>query len=152
MNKICPVCKKSNILELDPIETRKKLRELFKGISADLVPEEILNMVKELGLDQEVSESEKTFYSIHGKRNICQNCSFAFSDNDDYSEYLKEVFTPVSQSEYFDYIKSKVNEESYNFICKKSTPQKEYYLQVADQLIEEFEEVGLTDVNDDFIN
>lgn len=152
MAKICPICKKSKIYSINPVETRNRLKELLKSAPEGAIPEDLSNIIKELGLENDISEEEKTFYSLSGDRNVCTCCGFAFCDNDDSSKYLNEQFSPVSQEEYFDYIRSKVNDETYEFLMKKALPQEEYYLIVADQLIKELNEVGLTDLSDTLVN
>lgn len=152
MAKICPICKKSKIYSINPVETRNRLKELLVNAPLGAIPDDLNNIIKELGLENDISEEERTFYSIQGDRNVCTCCGFAFCDNDDSKKYLDEEFTPVTQEEYFDYIKSKVNDETYAFLMKKALPQEEYYLIVADQLIKELNEVGLTELNDDLVN
>lgn len=152
MAKICPICKKSKIYSINPVETRNRLKELLVNAPLGAIPDDLNNIIKELGLENDISEEERTFYSIQGDRNVCTCCGFAFCDNDDSKKYLEEEFTPVTQEEYFDYIKSKVNDETYAFLMKKALPQEEYYLIVADQLIKELNEVGLTELNDDLVN
>ncbi len=152
MTKICPICKKSKIYSINPVETRNRLKELLKSAPEGAIPDDLNNIIKELGLENDISEEEMTFYSVQGNRNVCTCCGFAFCDNDESSKYLNEVFTPVTQEEYYDYIRSKVNDETYSFLMKKALPQEEYYLIVADQLISELNEVGLTELNDELVN
>lgn len=153
MAKICPICKMNKLFSIDPIETRNTLKKLLNGRSLDSLPQELQDMVRKLNLNSDISESEKLFYEVNGKRNICQVCGFSFSDNEDVSKYMNEEFEEVTMDEYYDYIRSKVNDRAYSFIRNKNLPQEKYYLEVADQLIKEFEEVGLSEVkNDNFVN
>ncbi len=152
MAKICPICKKSKIYSIDPVEIRNRLRELIENAPEGAISDDLNNIIKKLGLENDISEAEMTFYSVQGNRNVCTCCGFEFCDNDESSKHLNEGFTPVTQEEYYDYIKSKVNDESYSFLMRKALSQEEYYLIVADQLISKLNEIGFTEVNDELVN
>ncbi len=137
----CPLCKSKNLIFIDPFESRKKLKELLNSNNVNLLPDNVKSMIDTLNLDGEISEEEKRFYEIHGRKVMCTNCSMTFYEYDDETALEEKNAHPVSREEYIEHLKDMTDDKDFiDFVISKLEFIQEYYIESLDMLIVEYED------------
>ncbi len=153
MCKHCPICKSNDLLFIDPLESRKKIKSIINMTGMNSLPSELANLVSQLNLDGELSSEEEFFYKLHGRKIVCKDCGYTFYELDDQTNLESEPHYEVSKEEYFDYLKNHcTNQEFIDFVSKNSFPLKKYYIEALNQLLNEFEQINMQNdlLNDNF--
>ncbi|MCR5787258.1 MAG: hypothetical protein K6G28_06115 [Acholeplasmatales bacterium] len=139
----CPLCKEKKLYFIDPLESRNRMRELLKNGSMELLPKEMKQLVEQLNLAGDISEHEKMFYELHGRKCICMSCGFTFYEADDLSNYENMSLKEVSKEEYEQYLRDNCQDQEFiDFVLSKSNALEKYYLEALDQLLSEFKAVS----------
>lgn len=137
----CPLCKSKKLFFINPFDSRKKLKTLLSTCDTNSLPDDIKKMINMLDLDKEISDEESEFYSFHGNKVICQNCSLTFYENDDMSSLEECNAKEVSRDEYIDYLRDLTDDQSFiDFVISKTATIPAYYLETLDILVNEYNE------------
>ncbi len=140
MCKHCPICKSTDLLFIDPIQSRQKIKNVLNLTGIAALPEDLVNLVKKLNLDEEMSEEEKVFYTLHGKKVVCKECGYTFYENDDLTDIESKEHHEVSKEEYLNYLETHTtHQDVIDFITNNSFPLKKYYIESLTQLLDEFD-------------